>query len=149
MELLSWQIWFLIAALLFILEMLSGNFVLLFLGLACTGAAICAAFKLSFMYQCLTFCAISSLTIFLFLRQKRISSNKKGNDLKAANSERLIGLIGIVTEEIPEFGTGSVKVENETWMATSESGKQISLNETVTIKKISGVKLVVEIAKKD
>ena len=88
-------------------------------------------------------------TIFLLLRQKRISSNKKGNDLKVANSERLIGLIGIVTEEIPEFGTGSVKVENETWMATSESGKQISLNETVSIKKISGVKLVVEIAKKD
>ena len=149
MGLLSWQIWFLVAAILFILEMLSGTFVLLFLGIACTGAAICAALKLGFMYQCLTFCVISALTIFLFIKQKRVSSNKKDNDLKVANSERLIGKIGIITEEIPEFGSGSVKVDNETWMAISKEGEPIALNQSVKIVKISGVKLVVEIAKKD
>ena len=140
--LLTWQIWAIIAAILLISEMLTGTFVLLFLGIACASAGIVAAFNFNFALQCLTFCLISSLTIFLFLKQKKL--NKKENSQnQVSNSERLIGKIGIVTEAIQEFGQGQVTVDNETWTAVSENQEAIKQDEKVRIKKISGVKLVV------
>lgn len=140
--LLPWQIWFIIAAILFISEMLTGTFVLLFLGIACTAAAICAAFNFSLAMQFLTFCVISTITILIFIKNK-IFSHTPQTVTQSTNSERLIGKIGTVSEAIPEFGAGSVKIDNETWMAISDTQEEIKLNEKVLIKKISGVKLIV------
>lgn len=139
-----WQIWFFVAIFLFALEMITGTFVLLFLGIACTGAAICAAFNLSSSVQWLTFCLVSLVTILLFLKHKFLNNkDKEDESQKVANSARLIGKVGVITEEIPEFGKGSVLVDNETWMAVSDTQEKIEVNKKVTIKDIQGVKLIV------
>ncbi len=134
----AWHIWFLFAAILFVAEMLTGTFVLLCFGIACTVSAICAAFFLNAGIQWLVFGIVSSFSLLFFLKRKT-----KNISTKVANSERLIGLIGIVTKKIPEFDSGIVTIRGEEWSAISEDHGQIEINQKVLIKEISGVKLIV------
>ena len=60
------------------------------------------------------------------------------------NADRLIGMEGIVLEEInPVEGTGQVKVSGQIWSAKGKDQTIISKGETVIVKEIQGVKLVV------
>ncbi len=135
---LAWHIWFFFAAVLFIAEMLTGTFVLLFFGISCTISAMCAAVGLGASIQWSAFCIVSSMTILFFMLKKKSKSSPR-----IANSERLLGLIGIVIKEIPEFGSGAITVKGEEWAATSEDHGQIAKDTKVLIKEISGVKLIV------
>lgn len=58
------------------------------------------------------------------------------------NLDRVIGMEGIVTEDISKNNPGEVKVDGKRW--TAISSKKISKGKTVYIKKIEGVKLIVE-----
>jgi membrane protein implicated in regulation of membrane protease activity len=60
------------------------------------------------------------------------------------NSDRNIGKEAIVTAEINnDEGTGLVKVGGEVWSARSADNKVIALGQTVIVKAIEGVKLIV------
>lgn len=58
------------------------------------------------------------------------------------NLERIIGMNGIVTEEIKKNAVGEVKVDGKLWSAIAE--KRIKQDEEVKVLSIDGVKLVVE-----
>ena len=58
------------------------------------------------------------------------------------NLDRVIGMTGVVTEEIKKNNPGEVKVDGKKWMAISH--KDIAKGKNVKINKIDGVKLIVE-----
>ena len=58
------------------------------------------------------------------------------------NLDRVIGMKGIVTEDIEENGVGEVKVDGKKWSAIADS--EILVGSTVKVLKINGVKLKVE-----
>ena len=57
------------------------------------------------------------------------------------NADRIIGMYGIVTEEIKKNTVGEVKVDGKKWSAVSST--KIPVGTDVTIEAIDGVKVVV------
>ena len=70
-----------------------------------------------------------------FIKNKLISKEK-------TNLDRIIGMRGVVTEDIEDLVIGEVLVDGKKWSAISDSS--IKKGEKVKIVKIEGVKLVVE-----
>lgn len=68
--------------------------------------------------------------------QKKLIKNEK------TNLDRVVGMKGIITEEITENNIGEVKVDGKKWSAVSKH--PIKKGEFVKILKINGVKLEVE-----
>ncbi len=61
------------------------------------------------------------------------------------NADRVIGMHGIVTQGIDnEKAVGQVQVGGQIWTARSASGEVIAEGESVVVRSISGVKLLVE-----
>ena len=75
------------------------------------------------------------LTTKNFIKNKLVSKEK-------TNLDRIIGMRGVVTEDIEDLVIGEVLVDGKKWSAISES--PIKKGEKVKIVKIEGVKLVVE-----
>jgi len=70
-------------------------------------------------------------------RQKNIKA-------EATNADRNIGKIAVVTQEINNLeGTGQVKVAGNTWTARTVNDEIVPEGAEVTVKEISGVKLMV------
>ncbi|MFI3260839.1 MAG: NfeD family protein [bacterium] len=61
---------------------------------------------------------------------------------EATNSDKVIGMTGVVTEDILINEVGEVKVDGKKWSATSQV--ELKKGDTVIIKEIKGVKLEVE-----
>ena len=70
------------------------------------------------------------------LEQKLIKQKEK------TNLDRIIGMNGIVSENIDEMKTGEVKVDGKSWSAISSV--PIEKGSIVKVLKIKGVKLEVE-----
>lgn len=70
------------------------------------------------------------------LEQKLIKQKEK------TNLDRIIGMKGIVSENIDEMKTGEVKVDGKSWSAISSV--PIEKGSIVKVLKIKGVKLEVE-----
>lgn len=82
---------------------------------------------------------IVGVLLLIFTRSYLV--NKFSRSVKT-NLDRVIGMKGIVTEEITKNNPGEVKVDGKRW--TAISNKNIEKNKEVIIKKIDGVKLIVE-----
>ena len=80
-------------------------------------------------------------TILLITTKSFLKDVLKSKDIKT-NFDRVIGMKGIVTEEINENSIGEVKVDGKRWSAISD--KKIDLNKEVVILDIDGVKLKAE-----
>tara|TARA_Y100000589_G_scaffold272406_1_gene265475 strand:+ start:426 stop:794 length:369 start_codon:yes stop_codon:yes gene_type:complete len=63
---------------------------------------------------------------------------------KSTNSDRLIGMEAIVTEEIINNNTGRVKIEGDFWQAKSIDGSDINKNERVKIINYQSIVLIVK-----
>ena len=91
-------------------------------------------------------CFVITSTICLILT-KSIISKIKNHKITPTNLDRVIGDIGIVTENIDEFNNGEVKVDGKTWTATSK--ETLKVGTKVKIVSINGVKLNVKSIKED
>lgn len=101
-------------------------------------ATICHA---SLPVQIVVFIAVTILALVITrpLVKKYIHPKKE-----RTNADRVIGQVGVVTEEIDNIkATGQVKVDGKVWSARSLDGSIIPENEQITVKEISGVKLIV------
>lgn len=65
-----------------------------------------------------------------------------GSRNEKTNLDRVVGMTGIVTEEIKKNSSGEVKVDGKRW--TAISNKKIKVDSTVKVLEIDGVKLKVE-----
>ena len=91
--------------------------------------------------QVVAFVALSAVCLFLGFKffRKRMFKNPK----TAMNADGLIGELAVVTEEIDNLlGTGSVKIQHQTWSARSATEEKIALGSVVRVEEISGVKLI-------
>lgn len=91
--------------------------------------------------QWLIFVAVSAIVVAATRTLVKKYARPK---VQPTNADRCIGQTAVVTEDIDNVaGKGAVKVNGIEWSARSESGKTIKTNETVTVAKIDGVKLIV------
>ncbi len=79
--------------------------------------------------------------LLLLTTKKMLEKMLKGKKGTKTNLDRIIGEIGIVTENIAKDSVGEVKVDGKRWSAIAD--EDISVNTKVIIEDIKGVKLKV------
>ena len=104
-------------------------------------AAMCGA---GFVIQMVCFLVVS-LILLIFTRPVAVRFLNK--DTLKTNVDRVIGMEGIVAEEISNLaGTGKVSLGGNTWTARTESEGGIIPKETVVeVLRVEGVKLIVKV----
>lgn len=135
-----WIVWFIIAGVLFIAEMLTVTFYLLWLGIGAIVGGIIALIVPNSLFLQVIIASIVSLVLTVFT--KRLS--KKFREAKGYIDavDQLVGKTGIVTQAITESENGIVKIDGDTWTATSH--EPISEEERVVVVKRSSTVVHVE-----
>jgi inner membrane protein len=114
----AWVIWFIIAGILFIAEMLSITFYMLWLGIGAVVGGLIALFAPDALLLQVTVGAIVSLTLTFFT--KRISKNFREAKGFTDTVDMLVGKKGIVMQAITSEANGIVKVDGDTWTAIAD-----------------------------
>ncbi|WP_410982302.1 NfeD family protein [Bacillus cereus] len=114
----GWVIWFIIAGILFIAEMLSITFYMLWLGIGAVVGGLIALFAPEALFLQVVVGAIVSLTLTFFT--KRISKNFREAKGFTDTVDKLAGKKGIILQAITNEENGIVKVDGDTWTAISD-----------------------------
>ncbi|MHC2835333.1 NfeD family protein [Bacillus sp. F9_6S_D1_P_5] len=114
----AWVIWFIIAGILFIAEMLSITFYMLWLGIGAVVGGLIALFAPEALLLQVIAGAIVSLTLTFFT--KRISKNFREAKGFTDTVDMLVGKKGTVMQAITNEANGIVKVDGDTWTATAD-----------------------------
>ncbi len=80
--------------------------------------------------------------IILLITTRSFLQNKLNQMHIRTNADRVIGMTGIVTEEITKKNYGEVKVDGKRWTALAD--KKIKVDTTIEVLEIDGVKLKVK-----
>ena len=136
-------VWLVIAVVLGIFEAATVALVSIWFAIGAVAAMVPAYFNAPFWVQILVFILVSALC-FVFTRpffKKIIRVNKQ-----PTNVDRLVGQEGVATDDIENIECrGKVFISGLTWSARSETGELIPQGAVVTVKKIEGATLVVEL----
>ena len=131
-------VWFIIALVLGILEVLTTNLVSIWFVLSALLSMITALFTDNLLIQIGIFVLVG---IVLIPISKKIYNKIKANNI-STNFDRIIGMKGIATEDITMDNIGEVKVDGKIWSAYSDTN--ISKGESVKVLSINSVKIKVE-----
>ena len=126
-----------------IIEALTVGVVSIWFAFGSLAALLAAALHAPTSVQVVVFLVASILTLAITrpLIKKKILLNTT-----PTNFDMLIGEKGIVEDTIDNIAArGSVKISGKTWSARSLNGEVIPEGSIVTITKIEGVKLIVEL----
>ena len=135
----NWLTWAVIAALLFIVEMISPTvFFFACFGLGAVFAAVTTVFGLMWLNWTVFF--IVSLSAIIFSRP--LVNKLMKTPSRPANVDALINQEAVVLEEIKPTKFGRVKIEGEEWLA--ESSEEIQKGSKVKIIEVKGVRLIVK-----
>ena len=137
-------IWMIIFISLVVLELTTINLVSIWFAVGSLAAFILSFWIEEVTYQIVTFIVVSFISLLL---TKRIVKKIRGREIEATNLDRVIGKIGIVTEEITKLEPGEVKVDGKKW--TAISSRKIKVGSKVEILSIDGVKLIVKETKEE
>ena len=135
-------IWFGIALFMAIIEGVTYQLVSIWFVLGAVVSAIVSIFVPDNIWlQIILFIVISVATLIATKPiVKKITRTKK----LPTNSDRYIGMKGVVKEEINNtLGVGLVNLKGSVWSATSDDGSVIPTDSVVIVKDIKGVKLIV------
>ena len=133
-----WIAWLIVIILLTILEVITVNLVSIWF-IASAIISLILSFIIDSFY--VEFCVFVCLGLVLMLLTRPYLVKKLGKKKVPTNLDRVIGMVGIVTEEITRFKIGEVRVDGKKWSAISE--EKIKVGEKVIIEGIDGVKLIV------
>jgi membrane protein implicated in regulation of membrane protease activity len=133
-----------LAALLYVGEMLTTTFFLLPFGLAATAALLANLFGAALWLQWVTF-VVTAVIALVFLRPlfKRMTS--KAIDV-TAGVDRLIGMTGTIIDGNAPSGENRARVAREVWNVSTESGEHLPVGTMVKVLRVEGVHLIIEIA---
>ncbi len=134
-----WLYWLVIAIVLIVIEAMTINIVSIWFVISSLIAMIVSLFTDNLVIQIGVFVIVG--VILLFLTKPIIDKYLKQKNIKT-NLDRVIGMTGIVTEEIKKNSIGEIKVDGKRWSAISNV--KIPVGENVKVLKIDGVKLIVE-----
>ena len=134
-----WIIWLLVIFLLSFIEVITVNLVTIWFVASAIVSLILSIFVDSFTVQFVVFGIVG---IILLLTTRKTLKRIFDADKVSTNADRVIGMHGIVTEEIGKNKIGEVKVDGKRWSAISS--KKINVDEEVVVEQIEGVKLKVK-----
>ena len=137
-----WLVWLVIAAVLFVGEILTAGFLLLWFAIAAVVALFVSFFTTNLFIQILIFLIVS---IILLIFTRPLLSKYTNGDNTITNSNAIIGKTAIVTEDISLLNsTGQINVDGEIWSAkTMDPNLTIPKGSKVEIIGIDGVKACV------
>ena len=138
---MAWM-WAAIMVAFLVVEAAAPGLVCLWFAIGALAALICAALGGPVWLQFAWFLVISTATLAATrpLVKKYVNSRKV-----ATNADRNIGRSAVVKERIDNLAaSGTVQLDGVTWTARSLDGTPIESGETVRIREIQGVKLLVE-----
>lgn len=130
--------WLTLVIILAIIEALTANLVSIWFVISGLFALITSFIVDEFLIQFAIFVVLGIILMLLTRKtlEERLVKKEK------TNLDRVIGMKGVVTEEIIEMKVGEVKVDGKIWSAISDTS--LKVGEKVKILKIDGVKLQVE-----
>lgn len=135
-------LWFWIGAAVFlsVAEIFTAGFFMLPFGIGAAAAAVMAYFETDEVPQLIVFIVVSAISLYLLRRFVRIGDAVQHN----VGANRFMGQVARVTEGIdPATGEGEVRMETETWRATTDGGP-IAVGTNVKVLDVRGTRLVVE-----
>lgn len=132
-------VWLLIVIGLSAIELFTVNLVTIWFVASGIISLILAILNVSFYIQFAVFVLVGTL---LLLTTRKALEKMINKTKQKTNLDRVVDMIGIVTEEITPNKSGEVKVDGKRWTAISNS--EIAKGCNVRILKIEGVKLIVE-----
>ena len=133
-----WILWLIVIVLLVFLEVSTINLVCVWFILSGLVSLILSFFIESFY---ILFAVFVLLGLVLMVLTRPILVKKLARKNVKTNSDRVLGMEGVVTEEINKLKIGEVKVDGKRWSAVSE--EKIEVGTTIIVESIDGVKLVV------
>ncbi len=135
-------VWLLFAIILGILEASTVQLVAIWFAVGAIAAIIPALLGGPLWLQFAVFIAVSTLSLAMTRPfMEKVLHHRKIH----TNADSLIGQIGVVIDDIDNIkGRGRVLISGLDWAAVSEDGQIIETDQQVLIKKIEGVKLIVE-----
>ncbi len=131
--------WLSIILFLGILEAITINLVSIWFVISALFSLIISFFCDNFLLQ---FAVFVILGIILMCLTRKSLESKLIKAKEKTNLDRVIGMKGVVTENISELKVGEVKVDGKKWSAISKTS--LEKGSHVKILKIKGVKLEVE-----
>lgn len=136
--------WMIVFIALVLLELATVNLVSIWFALGALASFVLSLWVDNATWQIALFILISFISLLL----TRSFVNKiRGGKVVPTNLDRVIGQIGLVTEEINKLEPGEVKVDGKRWSAISS--KKIKVGSKVEILSIDGVKLNVKEIKEE
>ena len=136
--------WMIIFLALIFLELFTVNLVSIWFAVGALASFILSYWVSDMTWQIIIFVSVSILSLLL---TRKFVVKVRGKEIEKTNLDRVIGQIGIVTEEITKLEPGEVKVDGKRWSAISS--KKISVGSKVEILSIDGVKLNVKEVKEE
>ena len=130
--------WLIIAIVLGILEVSTTNLVSIWFVISSLISMVVSLFTDSFLVQIGIFVIVG---IILIQISKKIYKKIKVSNI-STNFDRIMGMKGIVTEDITKDNIGEVKVDGKFWSAYSDTN--IKKGELVKVLSINSVKIKVE-----
>lgn len=134
--------WIIIAVIFAIIEAFTLGLSTIWFSVGGVAACIAALLGAPIFLQVVVFLAVSIIALYVTrpLAEKKLKIGHEKNII-----ESIIGSVAIVTKEITPFATGQVKRNGQIWTAITEEQKEtIAKGMTVVVKRIEGVKLIVE-----
>ncbi|MCA0365077.1 MAG: NfeD family protein [Spirosomataceae bacterium] len=141
MELTEANVWIIVGVALLILEIFSTSFYALFFGIGALATGLIVWLGgFDDLFTQIAFFALSSLLSLFFFRNKFMNLFlKKGGEFKEIVDEYAKVSVGI-----PAGGEGKVFYRGSDWIAYEKDGEPIDEGAKVLIKKIDGIKLIVD-----
>lgn len=130
--------WAVLIAVFVVIECFVTNLISIWFAGGAIAALIASLLKVSIPIQIILFLAVSLVFVFALRPAARRTLDVKK---QKTNLDAVIGEDALVTEDI-EGGRGMVEVMNKDWSASADV--DIAKGETVTVREIRGVTLVVE-----
>lgn len=133
-------IWFVIAILAGIFEIVTVDLVSIWVAVGALVAMVLAWLDIPFIYQLI---AVLVVSVGLGLVTRPFCKKLLRGNTLATNSDRLIGKTGIITKPFTGEERGELKIAGEYWTCTSKEDHPFNENDHVTVLAIEGVKLIV------
>ena len=135
-----WKIWLIIAGIFLIIESATTGFLVFWFSVGALVALVSSFFIENVITQTSIFLIAS--TILIFATRKFCNKFLKNDAPETINTS--VGKVGTVTVDInPIKAEGQVKINGETWSATSKS--PIEKGSEIVVEKVEGVKAVVKL----
>lgn len=134
-----WTMWLVVIVFLTVIEISTVNLVTVWFIASSVLSLILSFFIASFYIQFLVFGIVG--IILMITTRPLIMKYLHPKNIKT-NLDRVIGMTGIVTEEIKKNVIGEVKVDGKKWSAIAD--KKIEVGSEVVVLEIDGVKLKVK-----